>query len=169
MNRRLLTPLGGLVSLACGLLVGLTLMTGRGMLLPAVVVERNEIRQLTHHFATDMSPRLSPDGRQVAFISYRDGNAEVYVIHLASGVVRNISQDPANDLLPAWSPDSQMLAFVSNQGGNQHIHLADVERGIVQRLTRYPTFSTVPEWLPDGRLRLKSYWLDEWHESVVEW
>ena len=63
------------------------------------------------------SATVSPNGQQVAFMSNRDGNWEVYRMGIdGSGLVR-LTDDGANDGLPAWSPGGDLLAFASDRGG----------------------------------------------------
>jgi WD40 repeat protein len=65
----------------------------------------------------ETNPEASPDGQQVAFMSRRDGNWEVYVVNLDGSGLQRLTRDPANDGLPAWSPDGRTLAFVSDRDG----------------------------------------------------
>ncbi len=74
-------------------------------------------------FEHDTAPAGSPDGDQIAFMSNRAGNWEIYVTTAqppggqAPPNPRRLTQNPAHDGLPAWSPDGAWIAFVSNQGG----------------------------------------------------
>jgi len=65
----------------------------------------------------EANPEASPDGQQVAFMSQRDGNWEVYVVNVDGSGLRRLTRDPANDGLPTWSPDGRHLAFVSHRDG----------------------------------------------------
>jgi tetratricopeptide (TPR) repeat protein len=67
---------------------------------------------------SETNPEASPDGGQVAFMSKRDGNWEIYVVDLDGSGLQRLTRDPANDGLPAWSPDGRALAFVSDRGGS---------------------------------------------------
>ncbi len=66
---------------------------------------------------TDTAPAISPDGTQVAFMSNRDGNWDIYLVGIDGKDLRRLTDDPAQDGLPAWSPDGKVIAFVSNRGG----------------------------------------------------
>ena len=59
------------------------------------------------------APAWSPDGRTIVFVSWRDGNGEVYAMDADSSSPRNLTQNPAKDVRPAWSPDGRRIAFVS--------------------------------------------------------
>jgi hypothetical protein len=52
----------------------------------------------------DVAPTWSPDGRTIAFGSLRDGNAEVYVVHVDGSGLRNLTRSPWNEGSAAWSP-----------------------------------------------------------------
>jgi TolB protein len=67
--------------------------------------------------STEANPEASPDGRQVAFMSQRDGNWEVYVAGIDGGNLRRLTRNPSNDGLPAWSPDGRYIAFVTDRDG----------------------------------------------------
>src|SRR5579884_2793269 len=55
----------------------------------------------------DWSPRWSPDGRWLAFLSDRDGgHAQLYVLPMAGGEARRLTSQPLGVGEPAWSPDS---------------------------------------------------------------
>ena len=64
---------------------------------------------------TENSPRWSPDGTRIAFISSRDGAPQVYVADPDGGNVRQVTRVEAGAQPPlVFSPDSSMLAFVSD-------------------------------------------------------
>jgi TolB protein len=65
----------------------------------------------------DTAPALSPNGRQMAFMSRRDGNWEIYVINVDGTDLTRITEELAEDGLPAWSPDGRAIAFASRRGG----------------------------------------------------
>lgn len=77
-------------------------------------LETGEIANLTNHpESKDAHPTWSPDDSQIAFVSDRDGNDEIYVMDVilepfASGANPvNITNHPAKDFEPAWSPVPQ--------------------------------------------------------------
>ena len=69
-------------------------------------------------------PSWSPDGKKIAFSSYKDGHqfcveggschavAEIYVVPAAGGAAENLTEhDQAHDLFPNWGPNSDKIAF----------------------------------------------------------
>src|SRR5215217_2584321 len=75
--------------------------------------EGGEARLLVSHPATELKPLYSPDGRQLAFISTRTGNGDIYVLDFASGEVRRVTFDDGGEQLDAWSADGKWLYYSS--------------------------------------------------------
>src|SRR5215212_8078523 len=79
-----------------------------------VPTEGGQARPLTGGPRTDDTPRLSPDGRTLAFLSDRleDGQPQIYLLDLAGGEARRLTnlQGAINEL--EWSPDGTQLAFL---------------------------------------------------------
>ena len=51
----------------------------------------------------------SPPGDQVAFVSDRDGDTELYLVAVPSGQVRRLTSPPGNNAQPAWLPDGKLM------------------------------------------------------------
>jgi predicted Ser/Thr protein kinase len=67
--------------------------------------------------STETNPESSPDGQQVALMSQRDGNWEIYIADVDGGNLQRLTNNPANDGLPTWSPDGRYIAFVTDRDG----------------------------------------------------
>ncbi|HEX8072907.1 MAG TPA: S41 family peptidase [Pyrinomonadaceae bacterium] len=70
-------------------------------------------RLLVSHPATESRPLYSPDGTQLAFVSTRTGNGDIYVLALDTGDLRRVTYDDAFDQLDAWARDGRWLYFSS--------------------------------------------------------
>lgn len=68
-----------------------------------------EAKQLTAHPGRDSQPKFSPDGKQIAFISDRDGGAQVYTVSINGGVPKQLTFHTAGCALQEWSPDGRSL------------------------------------------------------------
>lgn len=71
----------------------------------------NDERRLTENRANDYSPIVSPNGRQIAFVSERDGNPEIYVMQIDGTRVTRLTNHRADDLSPAWARAAQASSF----------------------------------------------------------
>ncbi len=69
-------------------------------------------RRLTIHPGVEADPRLSPDGRLVAFTGHYDGNEDVFVVPVEGGQPERLTWHPSPDRVRGWTPDSDVL-FVS--------------------------------------------------------
>ena len=64
---------------------------------------------------SESTPRWSPDGRQIAFLSNRDGATQIYLADTAGGNIRKVTSLHAGAQAPVvWSGDSSRIAFVSD-------------------------------------------------------
>jgi Tol biopolymer transport system component len=102
------------------------------------------------------SLRLSPDGRTVAVERRVDGNADVWLIEAARGVLRRFTFDPANEGAPIWSPDGSRIVFQSGRrgGGLNDLYQKSLSGGPEQLLLESPENKNVSDWSPDGRFIL---------------
>ncbi len=93
-------------------------------------------------------PRLSPDGKKLAFTALE----RVYVMDYPKGTPRRVSTLDVAEHHPTWSPDGRSIAFVTwsdAEGG--HIYRGTPEAGATQKLTRIPSFYSDPVYSPDGQ------------------
>src|SRR5205823_13176915 len=77
-----------------------------------------ETRRVTDHPALDYNAAFSPDGQRIAFVSERDGNVELYVVHRDGTGLKRLTDNFALDDHPAWSPDGKRIAFPSTRQPN---------------------------------------------------
>lgn len=89
-------------------------------------------------------------GDEIAFVSYRNYNADIYVIDVAHGLIYNLTNDDSYDVAPAWSPDGEWIAFASNRDGSRNIYVSDRLGRDVRRLTTEGGIYSLPRWSADG-------------------
>jgi Tol biopolymer transport system component len=106
--------------------------------------------RLTHNRGEDDSPAWSPDGTQIAFVSNRDGNEEIYVMDADGGKQRRLTDNDGDDWFPAWSPDGTQIAFTSERDGNYDIYVMNPDGSDPRRLTNNDADDWQPAWSPDG-------------------
>jgi TolB protein len=96
-------------------------------------------------------PAFSPDGRQVAFGSSREGTFQIYLMNADGTGVRRLTDGPGFAARPAWSPDGKRLAFTSNRDGNYQVHVIGADGRGLCRVTAGSERDDFPAWHPDGR------------------
>jgi TolB protein len=108
--------------------------------------------RVTDHPAPDFSPAWSPGGRSIAFVSWRDGNQDIFLFSLddpRDSASINLTQTPGLDEdYPAWSPDGRLLAYSAvDQGIEKVFVLAVNEPGASPQVIAR---GRAPSWSPDG-------------------
>ena len=111
-----------------------------------LVDEEGQHIQLTYHPAADLAPAWSPDGKQIAFVSWRDGNGEIYVMDGDGSNQLNLTRHAADDFAPSWSPDGQYIAFESVRDGQNETYVMQADGSAPIRLTFGPGLSLSPHW-----------------------
>ena len=99
----------------------------------------------------DHEPKFSPDGKKIAFASYRSGDAEIWVCDADGSKPFQLTSFGGPDCgSPRWSPDSREITFSSTQAGQREIYVIDLARGKTRRLTINPANDTSPSWSQDS-------------------
>jgi dipeptidyl aminopeptidase/acylaminoacyl peptidase len=75
--------------------------------------ESGAVRQFTFSAKDETSPRWSPDGKQVAFLSNRDEQQQIYVMRADGGEATAVTKGKRSVRSFAWSPDSKQIAFLA--------------------------------------------------------
>ena len=98
-------------------------------------------------------PDVSPDGKEIAFVSSREGDPEIYVMPVGSAEVRRITAFHEEDREPRWSPDGKWLSFVSNREGRDRYFLVRPDGTQLRALSGTSTKLEERElaWSPDGQ------------------
>jgi hypothetical protein len=110
-----------------------------------VPFEGGEPIRLTNH-ESDRMPVFSPNGSQIAFMSTRNGDWDVYTVSTSGSAPRQITTGSGNDGLPAWSPDGSRLAYVSDTGGSWGIYTISAGGGTPTRVSDWDGLNRA-DWL----------------------
>jgi TolB protein len=98
-----------------------------------------------------ISPAWSPDGEELAYVSFEAGQAQVWAQQLATGRRRVLAAWRGSNSAPAWSPDGKRLAVALSRDGLTQIFVLDRQGGSPTRVTRSPAIDTEPTWSADGQ------------------
>jgi TolB protein len=98
-----------------------------------------------------MSPSWSKDGRHIAYVSFENHHAAIYIHDVATGARHLISAYPGINGAPAWSPDGRKLALVLSKSGAPNIYIMDIASHQLTQLTHDFYINTEPSFSPDGR------------------
>jgi tricorn protease len=124
-------------------------------------------RRLTSFQGATSDPRLSPDGKWVAFASSNGGSADVYVLPVSGGEPRRLTWHPGADFPTGWTPDSKRIVFASARasdapGGAFRFWTVSVDGGPETAMPIPRVFQG--HISPDGKTlayRLNNSWDDE--------
>lgn len=102
--------------------------------------------------ANEVSPRYSPDGKRIVFVSTRSGSDEIWVCDSEGGnPIRLTSFRGPLAGSPNWSPDGKQVVFDCRPDGNADIFIINSDGGTPRRLTTESSEDIVPSWSHDGR------------------
>lgn len=98
-----------------------------------------------------ISPAWSPDGNQLAYVSFESRKPVIYVHNVSTGKRRLIANFKGSNSAPAWSPDGKTLAVTLSREGGSQLFLLGTAGGEPRRLIQSSSIDTEPVFSPDGR------------------
>jgi len=99
-----------------------------------------------------MSPAWSPDGRQLAYVSFEGARSSIFVQTLRTGSRFQVSNKPGINGAPSFSPDGRKLVItLGGVDGNPDIYVLDINSRQSTRLTTHRAIDTEGSWSPDGK------------------
>lgn len=98
-----------------------------------------------------ISPAWSPQGGQLAYVSFESRKPVVYVHEVASGRRRLIANFRGSNSAPAWAPDGRTLAVTLSRDGGSQLYTIDAAGGEPRRLMQSAGIDTEPVYSGDGR------------------
>ncbi len=117
---------------------------------PDTDIEIGTTRQISYEPGLEIDPKISPDGKMVAFVTGPLGKTRLVVRQVAGGRPIEVTQDfPGNQRWPQWSPDGTQLAFYSEGAIYVVPSLGGVPKQIVDKIENSSAHS--PAWSPDGK------------------
>jgi len=97
-----------------------------------------------------ISPAWSPDGRELAYVSFETQKAVVWVQDVLTGARRMLANFRGSNSAPAWSPDGRDVAMTLSRDGLSQLYVMPRAGGTPRRLTSSSSIDTEPVYSPDG-------------------
>ncbi|MBT9598595.1 MAG: Tol-Pal system protein TolB [Vitreoscilla sp.] len=98
-----------------------------------------------------ISPAWSPDGRELAYVSFETRKAVIWVQDMASGTRRQVANYKGSNSAPAWSPDGRELAVTLSRDGGSQIFLMGRDGSNARRISQGSAINTEATFAPDGK------------------
>ena len=98
-----------------------------------------------------MQPSWSPDGKKIAFVSWRDGHSEIYTMGTDGQGLERVTHDVPSQQNPSVSPDGRRIAYWAQDEGFHHVFVIGADGKNPMRLTHNQTHHYHPTWSPDGK------------------
>ncbi len=98
-----------------------------------------------------ISPSWSPNGSQLAYVSFEQRKPEIWVHEVATGKRRLLASFKGSNSAPSWSPDGRSLALTLTRDGNAQVYTLSTSGGEPTRLSRSEGIETEATYSADGK------------------
>jgi TolB protein len=111
----------------------------------------HNLRYLTEGRAIALTPRFSPDNRELTYTSYEGGQPTVYRLDIITGRQQVVANIPGMSFAPRFSPSGDRIVMSLQREGASNLTEMDLRTGQLRSLTQGPHIDTAPCYSPDGR------------------
>ena len=122
-------------------------LQGRLWLMP---VNGGEAKPITDEFGDARQPAWSPDGKQLTFQGYWEGNWHIYTINKDGSNLQQWTHGPYDYREPHWSPDGEKIAFASDREGTYDIWTIELANKQLTQVTKWAGNEYAPAWNYSG-------------------
>jgi TolB protein len=107
-------------------------------------------RFLTNGQSIVLTPRFSPDYKQIVYLSYVEKKPRIYVYDIGTGRQRVVTESANQTFAPRFSPDGRWILYSMSVNGNTDIYRVSAQGGAPTRLTNSPGIDVGGSYSPDG-------------------
>ena len=107
-------------------------------------------RFLTNGQSIVLTPRFSPDYKQIVYLSYVEKKPRIYVYDIGTGRQRVVTESANQTFAPRFSPDGRWILYSMSASGNTDIYRVSAQGGQPTRLTNSPGIDVGGSYSPDG-------------------
>ncbi len=109
-----------------------------------------------HQYLTDgstlvLTPRFSPDGKNILYLSYKNRIPQVFILDLSTGSNSLVGNFPGMSFAPRFAPDGKTALISIAKNGTTHIHEINLNTKKKKQLTQGTRIFTSPSYSPDGK------------------
>jgi len=122
-------------------------LQGRLWLMPA---KGGEAKPITDKFGDARQPSWAPDGNQLTFQGYWEGNWHIYTVEKDGSNLQQLTNGINDYREPHWSPDGQKIAFTSDKNGTYDIWTIDLTTKELIQVTNWESNQYAPAWNDTG-------------------
>jgi TolB protein len=108
-------------------------------------VNGGQATRVTFNGSYNISPRVSPDGKTLAWISQREGGFSLYAMDLASGQEQRLAVGATE---PSFSPNGKYIMYATKAGGRVALAVVSVDGRVKQNLSTQAGNIREPSWGP---------------------
>ena len=107
-------------------------------------------RFLTNGQSTVLTPRFSPDYKQIVYLSYVEKRPRIYIYDIGTGRQRIVTESANQTFAPRFSPDGRWILYAMSVNGNTDVYRVSAQGGTPTRLTTSPGIDVGGSYSPDG-------------------
>lgn len=111
----------------------------------------NNHKILTNGENLVLTPRFSPDGRNIVFLQYKNNKASVYLMDLTSKKINILGNYSGMSFAPRFSPGGKKIIFSLTEKGRSNVFIQELENKNKYQITNNKYINTSPYFSPDGK------------------
>ncbi len=103
-------------------------------------------KALTDDDGDETNFEWAPNGRNIIYVSERDGNPEIYAVDTREKTTRRMTQNRVDDADPKWSLNGEQVLFRSDNDGKYHLFTMDFKSGSQERVLEEDSNIITADW-----------------------